>query len=110
MFYSALALSFVKFKERQYQKKNHTRPNVDIEIGGTPFNFLCDTGANMSVMSKRVFKKIRDNNMIERLILPNDMIIKAAGGKRLNPIGTYRIPLDFRGRIIIQDFVIIDQL
>ena len=64
----------------------------------------------MSVMSKRVFKKIRGNNMIEKLILPNNMVIKAAGGKRLIPIGAYRIPLDFIGRIIVQDFIKIDQL
>ena len=110
MFYSALALSFVKFKERRYMKRNHNRPSINVEIGGIPFEFLCDTGANMSVMSKRVFKKIRGKGMIEKLILLNNMIIKAAGGKRLIPISAYRIPLDFRGRIIIQDFIVIDQL
>ena len=64
----------------------------------------------MSVMSKRIFKKIKDNAMIEKLFLPNNFMIKVAGGKRLIPIGAYRIPIEFRGRIIVQELVIIDQL
>ena len=56
-------------KEKVYDTNSIDRPFVPLFINNIPLRFLADTGAHHSVLSSKLFDKIKDCPMIIKLNL-----------------------------------------
>ena len=86
-------------------KKDPRCPTIDCSIGNQNFeNELCDLGASVSVMPKKVFDKLNYSTL-----MPTSMCLQLAG-----QLVRYRegipenIPVKIRNFFVLVDFVVLD--
>ena len=77
-------------------------PYITIDVQGTPFNFLVDTGCGVSIISKYFLDGINYSESKRKVDL------MALTPDTLNG-GMVTIPLTIKGKVITEDFVVYDK-
>jgi hypothetical protein len=72
------------------------RPRVQTQVNGTPMEALVDSGASISVMSKRAFKTVWEHWKMQRLPIPAALNVSGVNGKKINVTGYVEIPLTIK--------------
>ena len=87
------------------KKKDLGCPTIDCSIGNQNFeNVLCDLGASVSVMPKKVFDKLNYSTLT-----PTLMCLQLADQSVRYPAGiTKNIPVKIRNFFVLVDFVVLD--
>ena len=77
------------------------RPFINIEtLPGINQSWLFDTGASVTCMSLKAFREIKGQRPTQVNSVGSSA--KGASGQKLIPDGTYIIPMEFRGKKIMQ--------
>jgi hypothetical protein len=87
------------------KKKDPGYPTIDCSIGSQNFkNALCDLGASVSVMPKKVFDKLNYSTLT-----PTSMCLQLANQSVRYPVGiAENIPVKIRKFFVPMDFVVLD--
>jgi hypothetical protein len=74
------------------------RPGVQTQVNGTPIEALVDSGASVSVMSKRAFKTVWEHWNMQRLPIPAALNVSGVNGKKIDVMGYVEIPLTIKDK------------
>jgi hypothetical protein len=87
------------------KKKDPRCPTIDCSIGNQNFeNALCDLGASISVMPKKVFDKLNYSTLT-----PTSMCLQLANQSVRYPTGiTKNISVKIRNFLVPVDFIMLD--
>jgi hypothetical protein len=87
------------------KKKDLGCPTIDCSIKNQNFeNALCDLGASVSVMPKKVFDKLNYSTLT-----PTSMCLQLADQSFRYPVGiTENTPIEIRNFFVLADFVVLD--
>lgn len=77
---------------------------VPLKIEGVELDFLIDTGANRSIVSKEVLRKAG----IKLNTQPCSIRFKGYGGQEILVIGKSKVNVDYNGKNLIQDIIVVD--
>jgi hypothetical protein len=66
---------------------------VQTQVNGTPMEALVDSGALVSVMSKRAFKTVWEHSKMQPLPIPAALNVSEVNGKKIDVTGYVEIPL-----------------
>ena len=89
--------------------KRVSRPHITVEtIKGPTTTWLYDTGADISVMSMREFRKIPIANRPKKK--PSNVNIQSASKTSLQACGTYEMPITVMNKTVNHDIVIVSNL
>jgi hypothetical protein len=72
------------------------RPRVQTQVNGTPMEALVDSGASVSVMSKRAFKTVLEHWKMQRLPIPAALNVSGVNGEKIDVTGYVEIPLTIK--------------
>ena len=89
--------------------KRVSRPHITVKtIQGPTTTWLYDTGADISVMSMREFRKIPIENRPKKK--PSKVNISSASNTTMTACGTYEMPITVMGKTVNHDIVIVSNL
>jgi hypothetical protein len=74
------------------------RPQVQTQVNGTPMEALVDSGASVSVMSKRAFKTVWEHWKMQRLPIPAALNVSGVNGEKIDVTGLRRDSSHNKGR------------
>ena len=82
------------------------RPMVEVRLQGSPTNekFLYDSGAQISLMSKKTFRKIKKSQRPKKLDL--NLSCSGVSGSKLKLVGCYLIKIRLLGQEVTHPFFI----
>jgi hypothetical protein len=63
------------------------RPRVQMQVNGMPIKALVDSGASVSVMSKKAFKTVWEHWNMQRLPIPAALTVSGVNGKKMDVTG-----------------------
>jgi hypothetical protein len=63
------------------------RPQVQTQVNGTPIEDLVNSGASVSVMSKKAFKTVWEHWKMQRLPIPAALTVSGVNGEKINVTG-----------------------
>jgi hypothetical protein len=87
------------------QEENMT-PHLSCEINGVQCKALCDIGAQVSVLSSKIYDKVQDHNLE---LAPTSTKLIMGDGRSIRPLGiACNINVIISGKCIPTDFFIID--
>ena len=90
--------------------KRHTRPYVQTVVEKVlPRRGLYDTGADLTCMNTKTFRKIPVDKRPKK-VMGNNRSAQSAGGDRLEALGTYNMTLTLEGRTMTHPVVVMSQL
>jgi hypothetical protein len=72
------------------------RPRVQMQVNGMPIKALVDSGASVSVMSKKAFKTVWEHWNMQRLPIPAALTVSGVNGKKIDVTGYVKIPLTIK--------------
>jgi hypothetical protein len=72
------------------------RPRVQTQVNGTPIEALVDSGALVSVMSKKAFKTVWKHCNMQRLPIPAALTVSGVNGEKIDVTGYVEIPLTIK--------------
>jgi hypothetical protein len=76
------------------------RPRVQKQVNCTPIEALVDSGALVSIMSKKAFKTVWEHWYTQRLPLPAAITVSGVNGEKIDVTGHVEIPLSMdNGRL-----------
>jgi hypothetical protein len=88
-----IAATFMSEKCKGDRKR---KPRVQMQVNGTPIEALIDSGASVSVMSKKAFKTVWEHWNMQRLPIPAALTVSGVNGKKINLTGYVEIPLTIK--------------
>ncbi|KAF2894626.1 hypothetical protein ILUMI_11547 [Ignelater luminosus] len=86
-----------------HHKQNHVWDEI-VSIENGKLKIKVDTGADVSIMPLKVFKKLDSQFKIR----PTNYVLKALQGSTLKPTGVVRLHCNYKGNEIYEDFMIIE--
>jgi hypothetical protein len=69
---------------------------VQTQVNVTPIEALVDSGASVSVMSKKAFKTVWEHWKIQRLPITDALTVSRVNGKKKDVTGYVKIPLTIK--------------
>jgi hypothetical protein len=69
------------------------RPWVQTQVKGTPIEALVDSGASVSVMSKKAFKTVWEHWNMQHLPIPAALTLSGVNSEKIDVTGYVKIPL-----------------
>jgi hypothetical protein len=93
------------------EKEEKMAPHLSCEIYGVQCKALCDIGAQVSVLSSKIYDKVQDHNLgIRPLGIACNMNVKIMGdGRTIRPLGiACNMDVKISGKCIPTDFFVID--
>jgi hypothetical protein len=72
------------------------RPLVQTQVNGTPIEALVDSGALVSIMSKKAFKTVWEHWKMQRLPIPAALTDLGVNGEKIDVTGYVEIPLTIK--------------
>jgi hypothetical protein len=87
-------------------QEEKTTPHLSCEINGIQCKALCDIGAQVSVLSSKIYDKVQDHNLD---LARTSIKLIMGDGRTIKPLGiACNINLTISGKCIPTDFFIID--
>ena len=86
------------------------RPTVQVKTGDTTTQMLIDSGASVSVISKKFLKRIWGHWKIEKLPLPQNLKITGAGGNQIRMVDYVEMELEVLGRKMLRPVFVAEGL
>ena len=86
------------------------RPHVSLMVGKKKVPALVDTGAMVSVMSKKVFDGLPNSDEFEEAPIRPSFRVTAANGNDLKVKGRYYVPFDILGMSVVQPVYVVQGL
>jgi hypothetical protein len=74
------------------------RPRVQTQVNGTPIEALVDSGALVSVMSKKAFKTVWEHWKMQRLPIPAALTVSGVNGEKIDVAGYIYISLTIKDK------------
>jgi hypothetical protein len=88
------------------EEEEKMAPHLSCEINGVQCKALCDIGAQVSVLSSKIYNKVQDHNLD---LAPTSIKLIMGGGRTIRPLGiTCNINVVISGKCIPTDFFVID--
>jgi hypothetical protein len=88
------------------EEEEKTTPHLSCEINGVQCKALCDIGAQVSVLSSKIYDKVQDHNL--DLAPPSTKLIMG-DGRTIGPLGiACNMNVNISGKCIPTDFFVID--
>jgi hypothetical protein len=72
------------------------RPRMQTQVNGKPIEALVDSGALVSVMSKKAFKTVWEHWNMQRLPIPAALTVSGVNSKKIDVTGYVEIPLTIK--------------
>jgi hypothetical protein len=72
------------------------RPRMQTQVNGKPIEALVDSGALVSVMSKKAFKTVWEHWNMQRLPIPAALTVSGVNGEKIDVTGYVEIPLNIK--------------
>jgi hypothetical protein len=67
-----------------YEEEEKTKPHLSCEINGVQCKALCDIGAQVSVLSSKIYDKVQDHNLD---LAPTSKKLIMGDGRTIKPLG-----------------------
>jgi hypothetical protein len=81
-------------------------PHLSCEINGVHYKALCDIGAQVSVLSSKIYDKVQDHNLD---LAPTSTELIMGDGRTIKPLGiACNMKVKISGKCIPTDFFVID--
>jgi hypothetical protein len=88
------------------EEEKKTTPHLSCEINGVQCKALCDIGAQVSVLSSKIYDKVQDHNLD---IAPTSTKIIIGNGRTIRPLGiACNMNVNIFRKCIPTDFFVID--
>jgi hypothetical protein len=88
------------------QEEEKTTPHLSCEINGIQCKALCDIGAQVSVLSSKIYNKVQDHNLD---LAPTTTKLIMGDGRTIGPLGiACNMNVKISGKCIPTDFLVID--
>jgi hypothetical protein len=88
------------------EEEEKTTPHLSCEINGVQCKALCDIGAQVSVLSSKIYDKVKDQNLD---LAPTSTKLIMGDGRTIRPLGiACNINVIISGKCISTDFFVID--
>jgi hypothetical protein len=88
------------------EKEEKTTPHLSCEINGVQCKALCDIGAQVSVLSSKIYDKVQDHNLE---LAPTSTKLIMGDGRTIRPLGiACNMNVNISGKCIPTDFFVID--
>jgi hypothetical protein len=89
-----------------FEEEEKTTPHLSYEINGVQCKALCDIGAQVSVLSSKIYNKVQDHNLD---LAPTSMKLIIGDGRTIRPLGiACNMNVKISGKCIPTDFFVID--
>jgi hypothetical protein len=88
------------------EEEERMAPHLSCEINGIQCKALCDIGAQVSVLSSKIYDKVQDHNLD---LAPTSTKLIMGDGRTIRPLGiAYNMNVIISGKCIPTDFFVID--
>jgi hypothetical protein len=88
------------------EEEEKTTPHLSCEINGVQCKALCDIGAQLSVLSSKIYNKVQDHNLD---LAPTSMKLVMGDGRTIRPLGSAcNTNVNISRKCIPTDFFVID--
>jgi hypothetical protein len=88
------------------EEEERMAPHLSCEIYGIQCKALCDIGAQVSVLSSKIYGKVQDHNLD---LAPTSTKLIMGDGRTIRPLGiAYNMNVIISGKCIPTDFFVID--
>jgi hypothetical protein len=88
------------------EEEEKTTPHLSCEINGVRCKTLCDIGAQVSVLSSKIYNKVQDHNLD---LAPTSTKLIMGEGRTIRPVGiACNMNAKISGKCIPTDFFVID--
>jgi hypothetical protein len=88
------------------EEEEKTTPHLSCEINGVQCKALCDIGAQVSVLSSKIYDKVQDHNLY---LAPTATKLIMGDGRTIRPLGiACKMNVKIFGKCIPTDFFVID--
>jgi hypothetical protein len=88
------------------EEEEKTTPHLSCEINRVQCKALCDIGAQVSVLSSKIYDKVQDHNLD---LAPTSMKLIMGDGRTIRPLGiACNMNVNISGKCIPTDFFVID--
>jgi hypothetical protein len=88
------------------EEEEKTTPHLSCEINGVQCKALCDIGAQVSVLSSKIYDKVQDHNLD---LAPTSTKLIMGDGRTIRPLGiACNMNVIISGKCIPTDFFVID--
>jgi hypothetical protein len=88
------------------EEEEKTTPHLSCEINGVQCKALCDIGAQVSVLSSKIYNKVQDHNLD---LAPTSTKLIMGDGRTIRPLGiACNMNVIISGKCIPTDFFVID--
>jgi hypothetical protein len=88
------------------EEEENTTPHLSCEINGVQCKALCDIGAQVSVLSSKIYDKVQDHNLD---FAPTSTKLIMRDGRTIRPLGiACNMNVKISGKCIPTDFIVID--
>jgi hypothetical protein len=88
------------------EEEEKMAPRLSCEINGVQCKALCDIGAQVSVLSSKIYDKVQDHNLD---LAPTSTELIMGDGRTIRPLGiAYNINVIISGKCMPTDFFVID--
>jgi hypothetical protein len=88
------------------EEEKKTTPHLSCEINGVQCEALCDIGAQVSVLSSKIYDKVQDHNLD---LAPTSTKLIMGDGRTIGPLGiACNMNVNIFGKCIPTDFFVID--
>jgi hypothetical protein len=89
-----------------FEEEEKTAPHLSCEINGVQCKALCDIGAQVSVLSSKIYNKVQDHNLD---LAPTSTKLIMGDGRTIRPLGiACNMNVKISRKCIPSDFFIID--
>jgi hypothetical protein len=88
------------------EEEEKMAPHLTCEINGVQCKALCDNGAQVSVLSFKIYDKVQDHNLD---LAPTSTKLIMGDGRTIRPLGIVcNMNIKLSGKCITTDFFVID--
>jgi hypothetical protein len=88
------------------EEEEKTAPHLSCEINGVQCKALCDIGAQVSVLSSKIYNKVQDRNVD---LAPTSTKLIMGDGRTIRPLGiACNMNVNISGKCIPTDFFVVD--
>jgi hypothetical protein len=86
------------------------RPHIVCQVQDKKFSALVDTGATVSVMSKKMFESLPGHEYFEEVPMLEGFSVQGVGDHGMQCSGRYAVPFEMLGINVVQPIYILDHL
>jgi hypothetical protein len=87
------------------EEEEKTVPHLSCEINGVQCKALCDIGAQVSVLSSKIYDKVQDHNLD---LAPTSTKLIMGDGRTIRPLGiAFNMNVNISGKCIPTDFLLL---